>query len=471
MTHLVWFRQDLRITDNPALWHACQNPDEPVLAVAYDCRQQWQRHGLGARRIAMHHNALIALRNDLHKLNIPLLVFPADNYFACNRSLQRILIQMNIRTLSFNDEYEINEQQRDQEIVRWCRHQKIHVKRYHDQCIIPPGQLLNKQSQPYKVFTPFKKEWLKQYPAFARTPYPVPNIRAPHPEVEQLASLMADIPPLPESHDPLWTASEDAAHNALTTFCEDLMEHYHFQRDIPELYATSRLSPYLALGIISPRQCLQQAILHNQGLLSGGNEGADSWINELIWREFYRHLLFAFPDLCKHKAFKPATENIPWRNDKRDFDAWCNGQTGYPIIDAAMRQLKQEGWMHNRLRMLTAMFLTKHLLIDWRWGEAYFNKWLVDADLASNNGGWQWSASTGADGVPYFRIFNPITQSQKFDPQGTFILHYVPELAALPNRDIHWPSLSQRQLCKYPEPIVEHNFARQRAIETYQQHL
>merc|ERR1711879_45915 len=218
-----------------------------------------------------------------------------------------------------------------------------------------------------------------------------------------------------------WQACEATSHEQLRCFVEQRGRLYQQDRDLPAKEATSQLSVALAVGILSPRQCLYTAFQANEGQLSGGDAGIDSWINELIWREFSRHIAIAFPDVCKHKAFKPDTEEVPWRNPhqdagaRADFHAWSTGNTGYPIVDAAQRQLLETGWMHNRLRMVSAMFLTKHLLIDWRLGEAFFNRHLMDADFCSNNGGWQWSASTGADGAPYFRIFNPTSQSQKFD--------------------------------------------------------
>jgi deoxyribodipyrimidine photo-lyase len=204
---------------------------------------------------------------------------------------------------------------------------------------------------------------------------------------------------------------------------------------------------------------MHAALSLNHGSLSEGQQGIATWINELIWREFYKHLLVDFPQLCRFKPFKPETDRLPWKQDSELFEAWKAGRTGFPIVDAAMRQLKQTAWMHNRLRMVVAMFLTKHLFIDWRLGEAYFMSMLVDGDLASNNGGWQWSASTGVDAVPYFRIFNPTRQSQRFDERGDFIRQYLPELSGLDNKSIHMPSAQQAKALAYPLPIVDHSAA------------
>ena len=204
----------------------------------------------------------------------------------------------------------------------------------------------------------------------------------------------------------------------LESFADDGLSGYDRQRDFLARHGTSQLSPYLAAGVLSPRQCLNMALSHNQGEFETGGTGAVTWINELLWREFYKHILVAFPKVSKHHAFRPHTEALPWRHAPDDLAAWQQGRTGFPLIDAAMRQLLATGWLHNRLRMVVAMFLTKNLLIDWREGERFFMRHLIDGDLAANNGGWQWSASTGTDAVPWFRLFNPITQSQRFDPDG-----------------------------------------------------
>ena len=468
MTTLVWFRTDLRTADNPALWHACQNKDD-VLAVAFVCEKQWRRHGLGPRKIQLLKNRICALHGGLDALNIPLLIVTAPTFAECNLSLQRICVQLNIKRVSFNIEYEVNERHRDIEFARWCRDNKIEVNKFHDQCLLPPGTVQTQQELPFKVFTPFKKAWLQQAQLVMQPPLPAPEKRNPADArlLKQLLKVQASWPLPTAENDLLWPVDEHLAHDKLERFVQERGEDYKNERDHPAREGTSRISFELSLGILSQRQCLHTARQENKGYLAGGNPGLDCWISELIWREFYRHLLVAFPDLCKHKAFKADTEAVPWRDDEDDFLAWCEGRTGYPIVDAAMRQLVQQGWMHNRLRMITAMFLTKHLLIDWRKGEAFFNHWLVDADLASNNGGWQWSASTGADGAPYFRIFNPTSQSEKFDASGDFIALMVPELAVLAPKDRHNPDNLQRARCRYPLPVVEHKYGRQRALEAF----
>jgi deoxyribodipyrimidine photo-lyase len=262
----------------------------------------------------------------------------------------------------------------------------------------------------------------------------------------------------------LYPAGEDHALQILRTFARKRMPDYASGRDLPGVSGTSGLSPYLNLGVLSPRQCLGET-------LSRSGEGAETWLNELIWREFYKHLLVGFPRLSKGANFKQKYDVVPWENSEEDFQAWCAGRTGYPMVDAGMRQLLETGWMHNRVRMICAMFLTKHLLIDWRRGERHFMRHLVDGDLAAKNGGWQWSSSTGTDAQPYFRIFNPWLQSKRFDREGTYIARFVPELASVPPRCLHNAKALGKEIgsrgLDYPAPLVDHRAARERAIEVF----
>jgi deoxyribodipyrimidine photo-lyase len=258
----------------------------------------------------------------------------------------------------------------------------------------------------------------------------------------------------------LWPAGESVAQAQLSRFIDERLGDYQAQRDFPNAQGTSGLSVALSAGTLAPlsawqaaRQCLTDASLR---------AGAECGIGELAWRDFYRQIMYHFPYLAQGRAFRPETEWLPWRHDEALFSAWCRGQTGYPLVDAAMRQLVQTGWMHNRLRMVTAMFLTKHLFIDWRKGERFFMQHLVDGDFAANNGGWQWSASTGTDAAPYFRVFNPVRQSQRFDPDGRFIKRFVPELSALDAKQVHEPWKQPLLAPDYPAPIVPHAGVKQR---------
>jgi deoxyribodipyrimidine photo-lyase len=251
----------------------------------------------------------------------------------------------------------------------------------------------------------------------------------------------------------------------LTTFCQQKLPLYPQLRDIPSVAGTSSLSPYLANGQLGPRRCVETIKLCC--VQAGRDWRSDDWLRELAWRDFYRQLMHHFPRLCQGRPFRPDTDRIQWNSCEADFQAWCEGRTGFPIVDAAMRQLRQTGWMHNRLRMVAASFLSKILFLDWRRGEQYFMQQLIDGEFAANNGGWQWSASTGCDAAPYFRVFNPTRQSQRFDPQGAFIRRFVPELSSLSAKAIHQPSLEDCQRLAYPKPIVDYKLARQYAIDSF----
>jgi deoxyribodipyrimidine photo-lyase len=274
-----------------------------------------------------------------------------------------------------------------------------------------------------------------------------------------------------ESLRALWPAGEDQAHQRLAQFADEQIHYYQDERDLPAKPGTSQLSPYLAAGVLSPRQCLHAALHSNNGEFESGSPGVFTWITELLWREFYKHILVGYPRVSRHRAFRPETEYLPWRNAPDELSAWKQGRTGFPIIDAAIRQLLETGWMHNRLRMVMAMFLTKNLLIDWREGERFFMQHLIDGDLAANNGGWQWGASTGTDAAPYFRIFNPTTQGERFDKAGRFIKAWIPELSDVPEKDIHTPhrwAEKQHRVLDYPLPIIDHARARKDTLAAFE---
>jgi deoxyribodipyrimidine photo-lyase len=308
---------------------------------------------------------------------------------------------------------------------------------------------LKKNGKPYTVFTPYSKVWKAKLP-FALRLHPAPE------KIDTPVGVPGEsLPPFKVS--PLFPAGEQEALARLEEFCHRRIHAYHENRNRLDLDGTSSLSPYLRFGMVGLRQVVraaQEAIAQKKG------PGAETWLNELIWREFYIHILYHFPRVRK-AAFKPALASIAWRNDEAQFIAWKEGRTGLPIVDAAMRQLKEIGWMHNRARMIVASYLVKDLLIDWRWGEAYFMEELLDGDLAANNGGWQWTAGTGTDAAPYFRIFNPVLQSMKFDPNGEYIRKWIPELRGVDSRDIHAPWRKGIRVEGYPaKPVVERDTER-----------
>ncbi len=460
MTVAVWFRNDLRVHDNPALHAACRG-NQPVVAFYFFTPAQFAAHDMGLNRQRFLLENLVALSRQLQKLGIPLLAEQCPLFDDSVKRLATLCRQQQVTTLHFNEEYELNEQRRDTLAFSSLTHAGIAVQRHQDQVLLAPGSVLTGQGSAFRVFTPFKRAWLQQARQQSVQPLPAPRKRA---------ALAANSTPTeiierwvaPQPANAYWKSGSQEAFHRLDQFVAQRIDQYQEQRDFPELDGTSQLSPYLSVGAISARSCLHAALDANRFEWDSGSPGIQSWINELIWREFYKHLIFNFPALCKGRAFQPATEMVRWQRDQRLLDAWKNGATGFPLVDAAMRQLHTLGWMHNRLRMVTAMFLTKHLFIHWHEGERWFMQQLVDGDFAANNGGWQWSASTGADAAPYFRVFNPTRQSERFDASGHFIRHWLPALKNLGAKQIHDPSPLERQQCGYPLPIVDHRSAVER---------
>ncbi|MYL22843.1 deoxyribodipyrimidine photo-lyase [Halomonas alkaliantarctica] len=461
---LVWFRSDLRIDDNSAL--AAAAAKGPVVAVFLRSLKQWQAHGHGANKLDFYARGVAALKEALAGLNIPLLHRDIDTFDNAPQALLDIAREHDISALHLNYEYPLNEQRRDRAVFDAFHHASIAAHGYHDAVAFAPGTLLTGKGDYYGVFTPFAKAWHKNVAPEQLALRDTPTPQTP-------LDIQSDaLPTLPELDDTAvdgrqWPAGEHAAADHLARFLRFRARHYQAQRDFPAVRGTSELSPYLALGMISHRQCLQAVMSENGGHLADGDAGLTAWVNELIWREFYQHVAVGFPKVCRHQPFQDHTRALEWRDDDTSFRAWCDGRTGYPIVDAAMRQLVATGWMHNRLRMVTAMFLSKHLLIDWRRGEAFFLRHLIDGEFCANNGGWQWAASTGTDAAPYFRIFNPTTQSTRFDPDGDFIARWLPELAELPAKARHAPPRDLLTRLDYPAPIVEHKAARQRALEAF----
>jgi deoxyribodipyrimidine photo-lyase len=376
--------------------------------------------------------------------------------------------------LHFNAEYPLNERKRDSQVTLAFEEAGLDVVSFDGSVVLPPGTVLTGSDDPYTVFTPFKKRWLASLGNTSSDDRGLDNLKPPRASKAQKnleLEIEADAVPDaldgvgPGLHADTFPGGEKAALKRMAAFCKGELANYHKHRDLPALPGTSSLSPYLSVGALSPRRCFAAAGVNNAGDYAGLDEGASVWLSEVIWREFYRHVIAQFPHVSQSLPFKRDMKTVRWRHDEADFAAWCRGETGYPIVDAAQRQLLATGWMHNRLRMITAMFLTKHLLIDWRWGEAHFMRELIDGDFASNNGGWQWSASTGTDAAPYFRIFNPITQAKRFDGAGEFIHTWVPELRDLSGKALLEPWTVGGH--DYPAPIVDHKFARERALAAF----
>ncbi len=459
--HLVWFRSDLRLRDNPALAVACHERDTKVSAIYVDCPQQWIEHGRSAIQRDFLQRNLQALAGELAARGIPFTVLTANTFADAPALLKQWAEKHRATTLFANRESGIDEWRRDDACAAAL---KIPSRFFSANCLFPEGTIKTQQGEMYQVFTPFANAWRKRLMEEGYRVLPLPKKRGEPCRATKvkLGGEMRD--------SGAWAAGESAALKKLQNFAQQKAMSYGELRDLPAVDGTSQLGPYLTLGIISAGQCL--AALEKQlGKLPYKSEAGFSWLNELIWREFYRHLMAAFPRISMNGCFKVETEAVRWRKVPQEFERWCQGQTGFPIVDAAMRCLNETGWMHNRLRMICASFLCKDLHISWREGETYFMAQLIDGDFASNNGGWQWCASTGADAAPYFRVFNPTTQGKKFDPKGEFIRRWVEELAEVPDKHIHTPHLwlAQQPLQNpYPEPMVDHKQARIGAITLFE---
>lgn len=460
MTHLVWFRNDCRVSDHQALYEACANagPGE-VEALFLWTPQHWARHDYGLARQYSWSQALKELSQSLAKLGIPLTLVEADSWFAGVRTMIDRAQIMGVRTLSFHREFGWDEVQRDRLAIELAHKNGIETRVYEDRISWDPQLLLTGQNEMYRVFTPYKKRWLSQWHSSPLpTPLPVP------PAIGEPCTVTTAVPEVNWPGQAELPLSESAAHDRLTDFTEQMID-YQDKRDQPGISGTSQLSAALANGAISLKQCLYQAFAHPRA----NDKGVQTWISELIWRDFYHYLLYWRPELAKHEPFYPRWDAFPWSSDETLLQRWQQGQTGVPIVDAGMRQLNSTGWMHNRVRMIVAMYLVKLLQQNWRDGERWFAQQLLDTDFASNNGGWQWCASTGVDAAPYFRIFNPYTQAERFDPKGDYIRRWVPELSSLDAKAVVQPPAQSLKQLGYPAPLVDYKGARESTLAAFKQ--
>lgn len=423
--NIFWFRRDLRLHDNAGLYHALKDGN-PVLPIfIFDRNILDELEDKNDRRVEFIHLALQDIQQQLVKMGSSLDV----RYGTPPEVYNDLLNEFNIEKVFANHDYEPYAKQRDATIEKLLKEHGTGFHTFKDQVILEKDEVLKDDGKPYTVFTPYSRKWKAVLTDFHLKPYPNKKYfgnfyKWPEHEIISLIEMgfIAAGQPFPGKE---WLGQ--------------IIRNYKEQRDIPSIQGTSKLSVHLRFGTISIRVLAAEA-----GALN------ETFLNELIWRDFYHMILWHFPKVVGH-AFKAEYDLIKWRNNEKEFAAWCNGQTGYPIVDAGMRELNTTGFMHNRVRMIVASFLTKHLLIDWRWGEAYFAKKLLDFDLAANNGGWQWAAGSGCDAAPYFRVFNPYLQTQKFDPELKYIRKWIPELDEL----------------TYPQPIVNHEAARKRCLEVY----
>lgn len=469
-TTLYLFRNDLRLRDNPA-WSAAARCESVLPLYILDEQTEWAPGG--ASRWWLHHS-LAALAAEIKTAGGKLYLRRGNS----EKVLASILENTRVNRIIFSRGYEPRQRQVEQAIYeRW--HDQYDIKRYGSYLMFEPEQVLNGQDQPYKVFTPFWKACLaRPEPTLPRTATAASvGFYKPHIESDNLEDWQL-LPQKPDWAGGLrenWQPGESGARQQLKTFLKTALHNYDSGRDRPDYEDTSRLSPHLHFGEISPTRVWHEVQKYSAGDKPLHKQGM-SYLRELGWREFSNHLLYNWPELPS-QPFRPEFASFPWQSDNKALRAWQRGQTGYPIVDAGMRQLWHSGWMHNRVRMIVGSLLVKHLLIHWHHGEAWFRDTLVDADLANNSASWQWVAGSGADAAPYFRVFNPILQGKKFDPDGDYVKRWVPELKQLDKKHIHtpWEADTQTltaagiQLDKdYPRPIIDHAEGRQRALQAFE---
>lgn len=464
MKGIIWFRSDLRVDDNPALSSAL-NQCEEVIAIYIFSEMQWELHNESNIKYEFLLKNLTQLQKSLATLNIPLIAINTDSYKTLPHDLSLFAAEQKIGCVFCNNEFGVNEAVRDKNSIDYLKKYNIQLSSFDDQVIYKPGFLKTGQGKPFSVFTPFKRRWVENFDMdFLELATPLKQKKAP--SIQSDLSVLKFIKTHSANID-IWPAGESAAQDTLVNFLHSKANSYNESRNSPILEGTSRISPYLALGILSPKRCILEGLKLNNFEFTSGNKGICKWIDEIVWREFYRNIMHSFPKVSQNQPFQDYTKSISWRHSDKELEAFYAGKTGFPIVDAGIRQMLSEGWMHNRLRMVVAMFFTKNMLHDWRLGEKFFMQNLIDGDFSSNNGGWQWSSSTGTDSAPYFRIFNPITQSQNFDPKGEFIKKFIPELTNVPVAQIHQPKSDLFSSTNYPAPMLDLKESRLRAIQAF----
>lgn len=422
---LFWFRRDLRLEDNAGLHYALKENVNVLPIFLFDTHILEKLEDPADARVTFIYDSLSLLRDELKAAGSSLLVL--------HGTPEEVFGQLSVKAVYTNHDYEPYGRSRDEAVANILKAKGISFRSFKDMVVFERSEVMKGDGTPYTIFTPYSRKWKESFEQSIPREFSIKSLLGnlkkckplPFPSLEELGFARSTLA-IPERKIPT-----------------SIIRAYARQRDFPGIPSTTRLGVHLRFGTVSIRKLVKLA-----------REKSETWLNELIWREFYHMILWHFPHVVE-RAFKPAYDRIQWINNPDEFKRWCEGQTGYPLVDAGMRELNTTGFMHNRVRMVTASFLTKHLLIDWRWGEAYFAGKLLDFDLAANNGGWQWAAGTGCDAAPYFRVFNPSAQAEKFDPNLRYIRQWVPELGT--------PA--------YPRPMVDHAFARQRALDVYKQAL
>jgi deoxyribodipyrimidine photo-lyase len=461
---IVWFRRDLRIADNPALSAACARGG-PVIALYIHEEQSFFSPG-GAQKWFLH-QALISLEASLRRLGVDLVLRKG----AAPEEIESVIRESGAGGVFWNRRYAAAEIETDQAIMAALKKSGVETRSFNGSLLCEPWEIETKTGGPYRVFTPFWKALRASGPSrteigAAKAPPTQSSIKVKTDRIDDWGFLPS-APNWAKEFAVSWKPGEVGAANNLKAFLSGAINNYDEDRNRPAIKGTSRLSPDLAVGTISPLRIWNAT--HRAIAAQETPEGeATKFLSEIAWREFAYHLLYHNPSMPT-EPIKPAFRNFPWRDDQKQFDAWTRGETGVPIVDAGMRELWRTGWMHNRVRMIVASFLVKNLLLPWQWGERWFWDTLVDADPANNTASWQWVAGCGADAAPYFRIFNPVTQGEKFDSDGAYVRTFVPEIAALPNTAIHAPWKAAASTPEgYPPPLVELDQTRKRALAAYE---
>jgi deoxyribodipyrimidine photo-lyase len=433
-----WMRRDMRLHDNRTLLAALDSGLPVLVAFLFDQEILDRLDNTKDRRVTFIHREALRLKAELQKTGGDLLVHHGNPTTVWASWIKQLSEHgLNVREVHVGRDYEPYAQERDRKLSNWFDQHGIAFKGTKDSVVFEKNEVTKDDGKPYTVFTPYSKKWRKALQPSDYAPAHSAERLSQQPLIGTDEMVHQQVPTLEEmGFENVW---EEGELIPPTVVEDELLKSYGDQRDFPSVAGTSRLSVHLRFGTVSIREALRQ-----------GLATSEKWTTELIWRDFYQTIVYHFPHSATD-SFRPAYDAIPWLNDEEQFEAWCQGKTGYPLVDAGMRELAQTGFMHNRVRMVVASFLCKHLLIDWRWGERFFARHLLDFDLASNAGGWQWAAGSGCDAAPYFRVFNPTSQLQKFDKDLIYVRKWVPEYGT---------SL-------YPEPIVDHAMARVRAIETY----
>lgn len=428
-TTIFWFRRDLRLEDNAGLYHALKNNSSVLPVFIFDKNILDKLEHKEDRRLEFIHKAVLDLQTQLQEMGSSLLVY----HSTPEKVFKELVKDYAISSVYANHDYEPSANERDQSILTYLEKKNIPFKTYKDQCIFEKSEVTKDDGKPYTIFTPYSRKWKSKMTDFYIKPYPNQLYYKHFMKVKPFVIPALEALGFKKTALNIPDKSPDAT----------LIKRYKEQRDFPAINGTTHLSVHLRFGTVSIRALVKKAMALNE-----------TWLNELIWRDFYMMILHHFPHVVKG-SFKPAYDNVQWRHSETEFKAWCDGKTGFPIVDAGMRELNATGFMHNRVRMIVASFLVKDLLIDWRWGEAYFAEKLLDFDLSANNGGWQWAAGSGCDAAPYFRIFNPAEQTKKFDPDHIYIKKWIPEFTT----------------AAYPTPIVDHAKARLRTLAVYKEAL